>query len=224
MKRFPGSLASALLLLRLLALPFAATAAGDECAPMPLTTELVALLAKRTELQSEVAAQKADFGLVFDATRELLVIEAAAASARSSTILPTVAMIFAQLMADCAKQEQEAHIQAAVDAAEAAGEVEESEDGAEGRYGTMESSYESLDEVRDLLTRLNDGILERWQIVSQPEGEWDQRGCACTRASLSALFASQFQPAAIGGCGDPKFSDMISWVLLSASQTCQMPS
>jgi hypothetical protein len=130
-------------------------------------------------------------------------------------------MLLAQLLADCAKHEQEMHLQLAVDAAEAAGEVVEAEDGREGAYGTMHAKYESLDEVRAILSRLTDETLERWEIISQPGGEWDAAGCECTRATLAELFASDFQPAAVGNCGSPQFAQMIMWVLTSASATCR---
>ena len=104
----------------LLVLSSASHSTGYDCETMPLTMELVGLLAKRTSLMGEVAAQKADFALVFDAAQELAVLKAAAAAVQSTAIPSAVAMVFAQLMADCAKQEQEAHIRAAVEAAEAA--------------------------------------------------------------------------------------------------------
>ena len=198
------------------------TGAADECPYMPLTTEVVTTLAKRVGLMADVAAQKADFSLVFDATQELQVLEGAAASAKGTTLAPAIAMTFAQLMADCAKQEQEAHIQAAIDEAEAAGEVEVGEDGREGFYGTMTSQYESLDDVREVLGELSENVLELWQVISQPNGEWDQAGCRCTHSILADLFVSAFQPAAIGGCGDPMFSEMLMWVMLSASATCRI--
>ena len=199
------------------------SAASDECGSLPITKELVSLLAQHTELMAEVAAQKADFALVFDATQELQELEAAATATQSSTVSPTVAMIFTQLLAGCAKQEQEAHMQAAVDEAEAAGEVVEmGEDGEGGRYGTMQSSYESLEEVQRVVSALRDRVLETWQVVSQPEGEWEQQGCECARAALDDQFATRFQPAAMGGCGVPQFSEMLIWALLSASGTCRI--
>ena len=99
---------------------------ADECGSMPQSTELVSLLARRTELMADVAAQKADFALVFDSAQEVQTLEAAVASNEQFAPLPATSMaVFVQIMADCAKHEQEAHLQAAVDAAEAAGEVVE---------------------------------------------------------------------------------------------------
>ena len=86
----------------------------------------------------------------------------------------------------------------------------------------MTSEYESLDDVRQLLSQLSDATLERWQLASQPQGEWDQAGCVCTHATLDHLFTSEFQPQALGGCGSPLFSEMLVWVLLSASATCRI--
>ena len=202
----------------LLVLSSASHSTGYDCETMPLTMELVGLLAKRTSLMGEVAAQKADFALVFDAAQELAVLKAAAAAVQSTAIPSAVAMVFAQLMADCAKQEQEAHIRAAVEAAEAAGEVRH------GKHVTMESSYDSLEQVREVLSDLNNRMLERWQLASQPDGEWDQQGCECTLTTLAELFMSTFRPAAVGGCGSPMFSEMLTWTLVSAGATCRMPA
>ena len=183
------------------------------CEPGPLTVSLVQELAQRTELMSEVAAQKADFALVFDSDQEVASLEATM-EATQGTTLPTVpAVILTQILADCAKHEQEAHIQGAVNAAEEAGH-----DGA----GEMYSSYESLEDVRELLAQLNEQILQTWQVVSQPGGEWDQVGCRCAHANLEELFATTFQPVAVGQCSHALYSDMLVWVLLSASETCRI--
>ena len=95
---------------------------AEFCEAPPLTTELVTSIARRTELMAEVAAQKADFALVFDSAQEIATLEAAAATVQATTLPVVPAVILTQLLADCAKHEQEAHIQAAVDAAEAAGD------------------------------------------------------------------------------------------------------
>ena len=189
--------------------------------PLDLTGELVRLLAKRTRLMADVAAQKADFALVFDAGQELEVLKAAREAATLTTLSPVGSVVFAQILADCAKQEQEAHLQAAVDAAEAAGEAVEAEGDQEGYYGMLTSEYESLEDVRVDLADLNHRVLELWQLAAQPGGEWDQAGCACAQENLAALFISEFQPAAVGGCGEPLFSEMLIWALLSASASCR---
>lgn len=209
-------------MLRALLLLAASAAAAADCPQMPLTNDLVNLLVQRNELMSDVAAQKADFSLVFDSAQELEVLEKAQTITLQTTLPSTAAVLFAQVLADCAKHIQEAHIQAAVDEAEAAGELVTGEDGEEGHYGTMTSDYESLDDVRSLLSQLNDDTLERWQLISQPNGEWDQAGCACTHATLTHLFATEFQPKALGGCGSELYSEMLMWVLLSASPTCRI--
>jgi chorismate mutase len=69
---------------------------------MPLTTGLVGMLRTRTELAEEIAAQKADFALVFDSMQELAVLENAANAVMASTIPQTgTTSVPNQLAADC---------------------------------------------------------------------------------------------------------------------------
>ena len=183
---------------------------SDACGPITLTAALVGALAKRTALMAEVAAQKADFALIFDSEQELSVLKAAGANAWSAQSWAP-SLLFAQVLADCAKHEQEAHLQAAVDAADAT-----------GGDATMTSSYESLDDLREVLAQLNLDIFAGWEAVSLPGGEWEQVGCQCARTGLATQMISQFQRAAIGGCSDSVYSEMLTWVLLSASASCRV--
>ena len=182
------------------------------------TSTLISLLAQRTRLMRDVAAHKRG-DIIYDAAQELRVLEAAARWARGSeALIPAVpATVLAQLLADCAKQEQFAYLHDAA-GLEACASGQAS---AEFKSHCLTSSYESLDEVRDALSALQRQVLELWGSVSAPQGEWDRAGCRCVRFHLKELFTSDFQSAARGGCASQHFSDMLSWTLLSASPTCR---
>ena len=47
-------------------------------------------------------------------------------------------------------------------------------------------------------------------------------GCVPMHETLTQLFANEFQPKAFGNCGSELYSDMLIWVLLSASPTCRI--
>ena len=206
----------------LLTMGVALVTAGTEdvsrCDTLTHTKALVGLLAQRTRLMKDVAALKGHGTLVFSAAQELRVLESAAQLASSHSLPVIPATILAQLLADCAKQEQAAHLQdfAGLGTCES-GQASDEHDSP----NCLTSAYHSLDEIRAELVSLQRRVFELWRLSSGPLGEWNRAGCQCVRSYLKEMFSSDFQSAARGGCASQLYSDMLVWTLLSASSTCQ---
>eukprot|EP00966_Prymnesium_polylepis_P151404 3498646-Prymnesium_polylepis.1 len=183
----------------------------EHCDRMPLTTDLVARVTERVALMRDVAAIKADFSLVFDPAQEISVLEAAESLAKQLSLPTPQALVLTQLLADCAKHEQDAHLQTWSD---------EGEEG-EGALSMPEPEHD-LETVRELLRTLNSDIFDMWARVSSPGGEWEEVGCACARSGLSDMLISTFSTVAVSGCGNVPFLTMLGWAMLSASVPCRI--
>ena len=167
----------------MLLLGLLSVAQPDVCDPMPLTTSLVASVTERVALMRDVAAIKADFSLVFDPAQEIAVLEAAGLLAQRLSLPTPQALVLTQLLADCAKHEQDAYLQMWSDEGE----------GTEGALSMPEPELD-LETIRVTLRTLNSDIFETWARVSSPGGEWEEVGCACARSGLSDMLTSTFSP------------------------------
>jgi chorismate mutase len=190
-----------------------ASTSDPRCPAAAQTAEFVQLLANRSALMAAVADVKGDECLVFDATQELRVLEQAGATARGLGLASAPTLVFAQLLADCAKQEQVAHLRR-----EAAAAADGCDTGSQARKRQEISGHASLDSVRSELAELTRSIFSTWWRLSAPQGEWSRLGCQCARTAIAELLSTRFEP--LSSCGS-SYVSMFHWILLSAMPSCQ---
>eukprot|EP00965_Chrysotila_dentata_P247864 6208009-Pleurochrysis_carterae.AAC.2 len=181
----------------------------EELAPesekLLLTRQLLGQIAQRVHLMRDVAAAKAAWErlpagsepCVFDAAQEQRVLHAAAQTGSKLGIPSSKAVMFAQLQADCAKQEQAFWF------------------GKWLRQGSVPSAAKSLDEIRAALSDLNTQLFRSWRDAQV--GEWDSIECSCLWRRAIVLMDVAFANIS-GTCGDSIFKTMILGSLMPCSE------
>lgn len=166
------------------------------------TQELIEIVGRRASMMRGVAASKfsSGHGCVFDAQRELAVLEAAADAAKKHGIREASALVFAQIQMDCSKQIEQFWLD---------------EWTASATDEAADSSSPTLEQIREALGELTEALFAAWRAAV---AEWRPWRRGVLDSHVEQLLAEHFTHAARGPCGGDRFRGMLAAALLSAGE------